>query len=918
MTKNILNLNAIFAALLVSSLMVGGVHAVDSGTGAGALPCVCGKAFLPGETCVLSKNIASNATCFNVTAMNVTIDCNGFSIDGAGAAGSNGIYSGRAGTYVKNCRIKGFQHAVFLENAPYARIANNSLYTNISGGNALYIYKSDHAYASGNTVESSGKMGIYLRKSNYGALYNNTAISSTSASQEFAAIYVGSYYGDSTVDTSDYAILQGNAIRATSGQGLSLYIRPRNNGVVVRDNTLLSGTPAMWGFRTYMMANAVIANNSITNLAGTGIYLQSSGAGNLVANNTISTTGHETIKLYQSSNRVDVLGNRLQSTGSVAVFIDSSSNHVFANNAFLSKNLYLSGSSSNNLFYGNNFSSASGQYIQDASSGANFYNTTLFGKGEGNIYANVISGAVQVQGNVSSSAYPSLFIGMNGTGFPYGAASSGGKIIGSAADYAPLTPYYFNNSTTQQGCACGNLSAPNSKCTLQSDLSSDGTCFTVAAPNVTIDCNGHSINGSGGISSVGIYSAQPGTSVEGCRVSGFDAGIFFDNAGQGSIRNTSVNIGNSFGGIYSYGIFLRYADNTVLDGNTVDGTDGASVILESSSGNLLSNTIARTVNGTALLLLGSNGNTVSGAFARSQNGRAAILALSDNNTFSSIVAKAPSASAILFRTSNGNTFRDFVSSSSQGEAIYLRFGSRGNTFSAFDASSVYASALSIGSGSSNTFADSVLSSKFGHAIYLRSSSAGNLFINNMLYPRGEEQGAAQAFVQIDEYLGEGNNTFCLNNFTESGGMYINDSDGGNFYSCIYGGMSQGNIYANVMDGNVSVQGNVSSSAYPSLFIGMNGTGFPYGAASSGGKIIGSAADFAPLTPFSYIVPEVMAPGEMAAATDAWVEKADSAQLTNAGAEESEETAATPARTPAATVGKRNDAPAGKSFDGSVE
>ena len=47
-------------------------------------------------------------------------------------------------------------------------------------------------------------------------------------------------------------------------------------------------------------------------------------------------------------------------------------------------------------------------------------------------------GSVQVQGNVSSGGFPSLYIGMNGTGYPYGPANSQNKMV-NAVDYAPLT-----------------------------------------------------------------------------------------------------------------------------------------------------------------------------------------------------------------------------------------------------------------------------------------------------------------------------------------------------------------------------------------------------------------------------------------------------------------------------------------------
>jgi hypothetical protein len=114
----------------------------------------------------------------------------------------------------------------------------------------------------------------------------------------------------------------------------------------------------------------------------------------------------------------------------------------------------------NASIYWNNFTATSGYYIDESPATAKL-NTTINGKPEGNIYANVISGAVQVQGNVTSGYGSGLYIGINGTGYPYSQATSQGKIYdpyNEAIDYAPLTPYFYagdgmppaNNTTLEE------------------------------------------------------------------------------------------------------------------------------------------------------------------------------------------------------------------------------------------------------------------------------------------------------------------------------------------------------------------------------------------------------------------------------------------------------------------------------------
>ena len=60
--------------------------------------------------------------------------------------------------------------------------------------------------------------------------------------------------------------------------------------------------------------------------------------------------------------------------------------------------------------------------------------------------------------------------------------------------------------------ACGTLETENSVYSLTQNIESAGTCFTVTASNVTIDCNGHSIryNSVGGVA-YGVHSTASAT-----------------------------------------------------------------------------------------------------------------------------------------------------------------------------------------------------------------------------------------------------------------------------------------------------------------------------------------------------------------------------------------------------------------------
>ena len=113
-----------------------------------------------------------------------------------------------------------------------------------------------------------------------------------------------------------------------------------------------------------------------------------------------------------------------------------------------------------------------------------YYNTTINGRGEGNIWHDIMNGSVDISGNISSTLNPSLYIGEYGTGYPYNSTNSFGKISGNVVDYAPLT----NQFEGELPITCGVLSDAGTTYTLTQNVSSTGTCFNITAPNITLDC----------------------------------------------------------------------------------------------------------------------------------------------------------------------------------------------------------------------------------------------------------------------------------------------------------------------------------------------------------------------------------------------------------------------------------------------
>lgn len=145
----------------------------------------CSELSTTGATYTLTSDILDSSTsyCMNISANNVTLDCQGNTIDGDGAA-VYGIYINKSSATmtnitIKNCIITGWDTAnVYLENASGNTLTNM---TSSSGDNGIYLYYSDSNNISGIKIENNTDYGIYLSNAGqsgpnliYNNLFNNT------------------------------------------------------------------------------------------------------------------------------------------------------------------------------------------------------------------------------------------------------------------------------------------------------------------------------------------------------------------------------------------------------------------------------------------------------------------------------------------------------------------------------------------------------------------------------------------------------------------------------------------------------------------------------------------------------------------------------------------------------------------------
>jgi len=363
---------------------------------------------------------------------------------------------------------------------------------------------------------------------------------------------------------------------------------------------------------------------------------------------------------------------------------------------------------------------------------------------------------------------------------------------------------------------------------LSGNLSISGaTCLNVIAANITLDCAGFSITGNNSTGTFGIYTNQFNTTIRGCNIGNFATGIFFETADNGTISNSNASTSQNASGNNGYGIYLYNGSNyNQITGSRANSTannpaKGTGVYLNLNSiYNVINNSIAASTFGNGLFInSGSNWNTISRCELSSSSTSAAYavyISNSHNNTLEQCNATSGTTTAFyvvqstynnitnckvrVLTATTGHGIRLLTSSHynriigtevfSGANGIYINSNGGNNVFIDCQGVSISGKNSSSGiklEGGADIIAQNCNISNFSSAINL-SGATGALFLNNTFTP---DNARTQPHVFISNL--SSNNTFCLNNFTVTSGVYVNDTNGGNFYNCTYESKNQGNI-----------------------------------------------------------------------------------------------------------------------------
>ena len=342
----------------------------------------CGIISSPGEYTLNKSIIISGANCINITTDDVTLDCQGYSINGTGYDGIHTVTANNV--IIKNCKISGFVNGICPSGSGSVTIINNTLINNARGielgssncnvinntlnnnsqyGLFLYQYNNDNNITN-NTINFNGDYGVYMYRSS-----NNTFTSNIINNNTDHGIYV--------YDNSDDNTFISNRLKDNIGSNVD-------------------------GIRIQNSSNNNLINNIINNSkAGISTYVGSTGS--ILTNNTVINNNLGII-VHGGSNNTDLINNTADNNSLYGIWLHSSTSCILTDNLINNSGNYglrINSGSNNNDFISNTISNSTNQDIViDSSTDNEFYNNLLTEGSDDYAYSTIIS-FTKYSGNIN-------------------------------------------------------------------------------------------------------------------------------------------------------------------------------------------------------------------------------------------------------------------------------------------------------------------------------------------------------------------------------------------------------------------------------------------------------------------------------------------------------------------------------------
>ncbi|MBN2881363.1 right-handed parallel beta-helix repeat-containing protein [Candidatus Woesearchaeota archaeon] len=599
----------------------------------------CANISSPG-TYILTANILNSAKsyCINISTSNVTLNCQGNTIDGNDIA-DNGIYVRNilGGTTtlenisIVNCVVSDWDtDGIVFNRITSGEIINTNISSSIEG---------IHFISSGNiNLEEINIDGVslgILTESSSNLNFTNMSIhnSNSSMSLEYTGNTISTNLNLTNTNRSIFIwVTCGHTFNnVTVGQGLPLKYYENSNGIIIENNNSI-GALQLCNVDNSIIRNISIINNEgiystssehnnfsdlfISNSTDSGLEFDRDSDYNLVEDSEIYYAANSGVTIYYgdyntidnvdftgNSYGVDILRNSYHNTIKNSNFFDNflsvlieqtSSNNTFHDNVISSTmaGVYIYDTSSTypNSIY-NNFINATYNVYFDGGTNTQFFNTT--NQTGTRIYSSGTNIGGNYWSNPTNTGFSDLCTDSDTDGFcdlAYDVIAESSCVVGSNCssntDYLPLSDEFIG--TVIQITNCTNITSEG-EYVLANDIlnSTQYICINVSEDNVSIDCQGHVIDGIKTQFSSGIYTDQNDAigfrniSLKNCILTDWHYGVYFADSVLIRIENSTFTSNYDGLAIYDSGnvtIIDILSENNTGDGFSIVGVSNVTMI----------------------------------------------------------------------------------------------------------------------------------------------------------------------------------------------------------------------------------------------------------------------------------------------------------------------------------------------------
>jgi len=648
-------------------------------------------------------------------------------------------------------------YGMYALNTPGLAVSGGE-FSNTTTNSGIYLSGSNGGVISGVNASNNGGAGIYLSNSDGNVISNSTGSSGSSYGIAVDGSTNNAVSGSNGTSTSSYGIylvlsnfnnITDSAGTSTSGAGLHLINSPNNT---ISNSTGSSGSS--YGIYLVLSGDNSIIGSNATSGTNNGIRLDTS-PGNLFINNTNALAYSGTsAKLYSNSGQDTAsLGNTgwwplLASDGTTATLQASTAWYNGTEggmNADLSPNTTL-------MFWYDNQPAPKMASVRIAPTAPVYANATLMG------YCN----ATDIDSANLVYHYTWYVDGVaNETGvsasFPAGVESNVANITSGnltawqnwtlecfANDSVYDSRPWMNSSVTEilpscvgavNAFVCGDTVTES--CTMDSNLTSAGTCFSTGANDIAIDCSGYSLTGD--TTGYGVENnGNTNVTLANCVITNYSTGAYwYGGAADGTIIDNNItgngaNIyiedsdnclaarNNASANNNGDAITVDNSDNVNITDSNVDNADEYGIAVEYSDYVLISgNNATNAQNYDGVRLMYSDYSTVSGNNLSGAASSGVNVFVSEFATVDSNYIEGSGSSGILFQGTSPNGFVNnniVTGGSSGGISIYdsENTSAANNSVTGNGNDGVYLS----NSGSSNVTGTNSTSNPRGIVLYL--------------------------------------------------------------------------------------------------------------------------------------------------------------------------------------------------------